>query len=245
MELYPRANERGTSRILKLPKREVKIIDNPLTPEIAIDCEMVEATANGKRFSVLARVSIVNSNLNPLLDTYVDPMYKVSDYRTRFSGIKPHHLKDAPTFSDVRDCVVNLVDGRTLIGHDLKQDLEVLGIRNLPGLKLRDTSRCYLSYFRPNEMASLKRLAESVLGQTIQKGPHNSMEDAIAAMELYKHWIHLGRNEEDAVPLEKVGKKKNKNKSRGKRHSPNGKTQPHEGQEETKAAAALGVEEEW
>lgn len=195
------------------PKRkELRMFDNPRTQEIAIDCEMVEATSNYKRFSVLARVSIVNSNCQPLMDTYVDPMCLVTDYRTAYSGILPRHLEGAPTYETVKTHVVELLNhGRILIGHDLKQDLDVLGIKNIPRHRLRDTSRCYLSHFKPNEKPSLKRLAYDVLGQTIQIGAHNSMEDAKAAMILWKHWANLGRSLEDAMPVEKKHRKSKKN----------------------------------
>lgn len=192
-------------------RKELKTFDNPKTNEVAIDCEMVEGTSNYKRFSVLARVSIINSNLQPLLDTYVDPMCRVSDYRTAYSGILPEHLEGAPTYDDVRQHVINLLNNeRILIGHDLKQDLDVLGIKNIPRYRLRDTSRCYLSYFKPNQKPSLKRLAEAVLGQTIQTGAHNSMEDARVAMILWKHWVTLDKDLEDAMPLEKKQKRNKK-----------------------------------
>lgn len=188
------------------PAKKLQPFENPATPEIAIDCEMVEATSDRKRFSVLARVSVVNSYFQPLLDTYVYPAHYVSDYRTAYSGIVPENLYDAPSYEDVREYIIDLVSNRTLIGHDLKQDLAVLGIENFPRIKLRDTSMCYMSYFGPKAKPSLKRLMLAVFNQTIQEGAHDSLEDAIAAMKLYKHWIHLGRNEEDAVPIEKSRK---------------------------------------
>lgn len=164
-------------------------IDQLLTDDIAIDCEMVEATQDGKKFSVLARVSLVNSHCQPLLDTYVKPIFFISDYRTPYSGILPEHLEDAPPYKEVRDYVIRLINGRTLIGHDLIQDLSVLDIKNLPGVRLRDTSECYRSYFKQNQRPSLKRLASAVLGQHIQRGAHDSVEDARAAMQLYKFWL--------------------------------------------------------
>lgn len=202
---FPSGDYLSCMRSLK-PVRQLQPYENPTTPEIAIDCEMVEATSRGKRFSVLARVSVVNSNCQSLLDTYVYPSYFVSDYRTAYSGITPDNLYDAPSYDDVRGYVLNLVDDRTLIGHDLIQDLAVLGIKNFPRIKLRDTSMCYMSYFGPNAKPSLKRLMSAVFGQTIQEGAHDSLEDAIAAMKLYKHWIHSGKNEEDAVPIERSRK---------------------------------------
>ena len=44
--------------------------------------------------SVLARVSIVNKFGHTLLDKYVKPREKVTDYRTHVSGIRPSDLKD-------------------------------------------------------------------------------------------------------------------------------------------------------
>lgn len=59
---------------------------------VAIDCEMVGVGPNGED-SALARVSIVNFNGAVLLDAYVKPLEKVTDYRTHVSGIEPKHLE--------------------------------------------------------------------------------------------------------------------------------------------------------
>lgn len=58
---------------------------------VAIDCEMVGVGPDGET-SALARVSIVNFHGAVVLDTYVKPMEKVTDYRTFVSGITPKHL---------------------------------------------------------------------------------------------------------------------------------------------------------
>lgn len=60
---------------------------------VAIDCEMV-GVGEGGIASALARVSLVNYHGAVLLDTYVKPMERVTDYRTFVSGIEPKHLKD-------------------------------------------------------------------------------------------------------------------------------------------------------
>lgn len=54
--------------------------DSSLTPVLAMDCEMVGVGPNGTK-SVLARVCIVNSAGNVLLDTFVRPQEKVTDFR--------------------------------------------------------------------------------------------------------------------------------------------------------------------
>jgi RNA exonuclease 4 len=54
---------------------------------------MVGYGAKGKN-SVLGRVSMVNYYGHVILDTFVNPNVKVTDYRTFVSGIEPHHLEN-------------------------------------------------------------------------------------------------------------------------------------------------------
>jgi hypothetical protein len=42
--------------------------------------------------SALARVSLVNFNGTLLMDEYVKPLERVTDFRTAVSGITPKHL---------------------------------------------------------------------------------------------------------------------------------------------------------
>lgn len=67
---------------------------------VAIDCEMV-GVGEGGEDSILARVSIVNFHGHVLLDEYVKPREKVTDFRTHVSGIKYHHLKEGILMSFV------------------------------------------------------------------------------------------------------------------------------------------------
>jgi RNA exonuclease 4 len=62
------------------------------TSVVGLDCEMVGVGPGGHR-SALARVSIVNSAGNALLDTFVAPKERVTDYRTSVSGVTQENLK--------------------------------------------------------------------------------------------------------------------------------------------------------
>lgn len=65
---------------------------------LSLDCEMVET--EGKRDEV-ARVSLVSTK-GVLLDEFVLPEGKITDYRTQYSGITAEHLascKNSPYFS--------------------------------------------------------------------------------------------------------------------------------------------------
>lgn len=64
---------------------------------MALDCEMVGVGDEGIE-SALARVSIVNQHGHCVYDKFVDPGEKVTDYRTQFSGIRPHNLVNGKLF---------------------------------------------------------------------------------------------------------------------------------------------------
>ncbi|EDW94472.1 RNA exonuclease 4 [Drosophila yakuba] len=152
---------------------------------LAMDCEMVGVGYNGQD-DMLARVSIVNRVGHVLLDKYVKPRMEVTDYRTSVSGIRPQDIANGEDFAAVQNEVVKLLHGRILVGHALGNDLAVLSIRH-PFHDIRDTSRykplCKL--VSNAHTPSLKRLTMAVLGQEIQTGEHNSVEDARAAMGIY------------------------------------------------------------
>lgn len=154
-----------------------------LTKQIAIDCEMV-GIGDGIE-SMLARVSIVNRYGSCIYDKYVKPRETVRDYRTAVSGIRPQDLQNGEDFTVVQNEVAEILKGRILVGHALKNDLAVLFLSH-PKKNLRDTSR-YPLFRRVSKgnTPSLKKLAAELLGIDIQTGEHNSVEDARIAMELY------------------------------------------------------------
>ncbi|KAL4513264.1 hypothetical protein Ndes2526B_g02036 [Nannochloris sp. 'desiccata'] len=155
---------------------------------LALDCEMVGVGKRGDR-SILARVSVVNSEGAVVYDSFVAPTEKVTDYRTKWSGVRHSNLKDAPSFEQVKLKVKELLRGRVLVGHAVHNDLEVLGIAH-PESDLRDTSRYpplmkVLTNGRIKPRA-LRHLAQEHLTLAIQAAEHCSIEDARASLGLYQ-----------------------------------------------------------
>ncbi|KAF2129313.1 RNA exonuclease 4 [Dothidotthia symphoricarpi CBS 119687] len=159
---------------------------------VALDCEMVGIGPEPKRDSALARVSLVNYHGHQVYDSYVQIPKKieVTDYRTAVSGIEPKHLRPdvARPFEEVRSDLKILLGGRILVGHAVKNDLDVL-IQKHDKRLIRDTSK--FSKFRalaniPGRTPGLKLLAEKLLGVEIQVGAHSSVEDARATMALFR-----------------------------------------------------------
>ncbi|CAB9513758.1 Interferon-stimulated 20 kDa exonuclease-like 2 [Seminavis robusta] len=160
---------------------------------VALDCEMVGVGPGGKR-SVLARVTVVDWNGKPLLDTFLKVHEKVTDYRTFVSGVKHGDLTgpNAMDFGVCRKKVIELLRNNVLVGHAVHNDLNIMKIIH-PLEDVRDTSMYepfmvvdhYTGYLRPQK---LKNLSKVYLGRTIQEEGtcHDSCIDAQTALDLYK-----------------------------------------------------------
>ena len=153
---------------------------------IAVDCEMVGVGPDPDNDSALARVSVVNYHGNQLYDSFVLPKEPVTDYRTFVSGITAELLRSARTLDAVQADVARLLDGRILIGHSVRSDLDALLLGH-PKRDIRDTSR-YPGFRRysAGRTPGLKKLAKEILGVDIQEGQHSSVEDARATMLLFR-----------------------------------------------------------
>ncbi|CAJ1055987.1 apoptosis-enhancing nuclease [Xyrichtys novacula] len=159
------------------------------TTVVALDCEMV-GTGPGGCCSELARCSILDYHGNVLYDKYVRPRQPVTDYRTRWSGIRRHHLYDATPFNQAREEILSILEGKVVVGHSVYNDFAALDLVH-PAHMVRDTiSTRLLSRLPdvPRGKRSLKILARKLLNRRIQVGKkgHCSVEDAQAALDLYK-----------------------------------------------------------
>ena len=178
---------KGTVMIIDLfpPSSASSTSASSLGKYLAMDCEMVGVGPDGVD-SALARVSLVNYHGQVVLDRHVKPVEKITDYRTHVSGIEPHHLLGASGLETVQKEVWDLIQGKILIGHSLKNDFRALLIEH-PRKLVRDTSK-----YRPfrriacGKSPSLKRLAKEFLGIDIQQGAHDSVDDARVTMLLYR-----------------------------------------------------------
>ncbi|PNF32645.1 hypothetical protein B7P43_G15048 [Cryptotermes secundus] len=183
-------NETSTCSAPRRMRRAITGSSKEKTKVIAIDCEMV-GIDTGKD-NMLARVSLVNKHGNCIYDKYVLPSEPVVDYRTPVSGVRPKDLHNGESFETVQKEVAEIMQGRILVGHALRNDLKVLFLSH-PRRAIRDTSK-YKPFhkFSNGRTPSLRKLAEAVLGVKIQQGEHDSVVDARTAMKLYlmyrKEW---------------------------------------------------------
>eukprot|EP00984_Skeletonema_dohrnii_P011616 scaffold4648_cov97-Skeletonema_dohrnii-CCMP3373.AAC.3 len=194
----PRRKHKKTSSPPSSPK-EIQI-PKELTPQeksqyIALDAEMVGVGPHGQH-SRLARITLANYDGECIYDTLVQVVETVTDYRTFVSGITPQDLEEggsAIPFEECRSQVLELITDKIVIGHGLKNDFRVLGVTH-PWYFTRDTAK-YEPFMKVDPTGEkdfipkkLKVLAKDKLGLVIQEDgvPHCPLEDAVAALELYK-----------------------------------------------------------
>lgn len=154
---------------------------------IALDCEMVGIGKS--KSNALARCSVVDYYGNVLYDQYIKPSKSITDYRTKWSGILPRHMTHAIPFKVARKQILSVIKENIIIGHSLHFDFKILKISRRKH-QIRDTSHSLMlrniAGFPLNQTASLKRLSSAILGRQIQVDTHCSVEDSVAAMDLYR-----------------------------------------------------------
>ncbi|NWI90033.1 REXO1 exonuclease, partial [Pitta sordida] len=147
----------------------------------ALDCEMCYT----KQGLELTRVTVINSDLKVVYDTFVKPDSKVVDYNTRFSGVTEEDLKNTSiTLRDVQAVLLNMFSADTiLIGHSLESDLFALKL--IHGTVV-DTAIVFPHRLGLPYKRALRTLMADYLKRIIQDNVegHDSSEDARACMEL-------------------------------------------------------------
>ncbi|XP_074524790.1 RNA exonuclease 1 homolog [Halichoeres trimaculatus] len=147
----------------------------------ALDCEMCYT----KQGLDLTRVTVIDSELNVIYDTFVKPESKVVDYNTRFSGVTEEDLENTTiSLRDVQAVLLSMFSAESiLIGHSLESDLLAL---KLIHSSVVDTAIVFPHRLGLPYKRALRNLMADHLKRIIQDNVagHDSSEDASACMEL-------------------------------------------------------------
>jgi DNA polymerase III epsilon subunit-like protein len=160
---------------------------------VALDCEMIGVGDNND--SEVARISVIDYLTGEILiDTLVQPLQRVTNWRTKYSGISKKIMATAINQGKVlqgwpgaRASLFNHIDANTVIvGQALNHDLIALGIQHQ---RIVDSAILTSAAVGPNikRRWGLKDLCDQLLGIQIQnhgKTGHDSVEDAFAAREV-------------------------------------------------------------
>lgn len=174
---------------------------------VAVAGEESTLTVTGSKVTVretrhaLARISVIDGRPGSvgsvIFDDHVQPNEVVSDYLTRFSGIvaqdlspkhSKHHLITARAAYLKLRCFVDR--GCIFVGHGLQQDFWTANLA-IPASQIIDTVDIY--HKPAQRYISLRFLTNLVLKRDVQKDVHDSVEDALAAFELYQEAVELKR----------------------------------------------------
>ncbi|KAI5610477.1 RNA exonuclease 1-like [Silurus asotus] len=147
----------------------------------ALDCEMCYT----KQGLELTRVTVINSDLKVVYDTFVKPESKVVDYNTRFSGVTEEDLESATMrLRDVQAVLLSMFSAESiLIGHSLESDLFALKLLHSTVV---DTAVVFPHRLGLPYKRALRNVMADHLKRIIQDNAegHDSSEDAAACMEL-------------------------------------------------------------
>ncbi|KAG5360457.1 RNA exonuclease 3 [Yarrowia sp. B02] len=187
----PAVASREPDITLENMKSEKPDAAKPNSSVVAVDCEMLYTTLGME----LCRVTCIDYTGKKTLDRVVRPTGRILDFNTRFSGIsdldeqiitETGERGPSVSFEEAHKLIFALVSPSTiLVGHGLENDLIAM---RLIHDRIIDTSILYPD-FNPKYKTALKTLALKYLKRTIQTGEHDSMEDALAALDVVKYHL--------------------------------------------------------
>lgn len=176
---------------------------------VAVEEEDAILTNSGSKLVIsetrhaLARISVLDGRKESagsvIIDDHIVPTEPVTDYLTRFSGIvaqdldpksSRHHLIRAREAYLKLRCL--LERGCIFVGHGLNQDFWTANLDVSPS-QIIDTVEIY--HKPAQRYISLRFLTNFVLKRDMQQDVHDSIEDALAAYELYRKAVELKKEE--------------------------------------------------
>lgn len=182
---------------------------------VGIDAEFVQLAppeyifgSNGKKTLVkpkklsLARVSVIRGEGEkygvPFIDDYIITNEHIDDYITSFSGIEPGDLDPntskrtlVPLQVAYRKLWLLLNLGCVFVGHSLGGDFRIINIQ-VPKNQIRDTAEFFYSKKEKRKLG-LKFLIYFLFNERVQTGNHDSIEDAMSALQLYEKYLELSK----------------------------------------------------
>eukprot|EP01006_Ploeotia_vitrea_P046272 TRINITY_DN67012_c8_g4_i1.p1 TRINITY_DN67012_c8_g4~~TRINITY_DN67012_c8_g4_i1.p1 ORF type:complete len:630 (-),score=24.43 TRINITY_DN67012_c8_g4_i1:126-1820(-) len=164
---------------------------------VAIDCEMILTTAGYE----LARCSVIDFDENVLFDELVKPRNEVKDYLSQYSGITEEMLENVTMrIEECQDILLQkfLFSDTVIVGHSLENDFDAMKLFHT---KVADTSVLY-PHPVPGRKSALKNLARKWCNFDIQSNKqtpsdvigHDSFDDAVAALRLFKRKLAHGES---------------------------------------------------
>ncbi len=155
----------------------------------------VETTGNvpkkGDRIIQIGVVVVQNEKITETFSSYVNPNKHIPPFIEQLTGISNETVANAPSFSEIADKIVSLLQGAYFIAHNVPFDLSFIQAEleqaNQPPFQgsTIDTVELSRLVFPTKESFKLSDLAPSL--QIEHKNPHQADSDALVTAKLFLH----------------------------------------------------------
>lgn len=179
------------SRSIRLPARlglaRVSVLRGDAESPLKSETELAEEENTGAG----------DASYKPFVDDYIAITDPIVDYLTQFSGISPGDLSPRSSPYAASGRLVSLKTaykkiwlllnlGCVFVGHGLLKDFRTINI-HVPKSQVIDTVELFYLKSRGRKL-SLRFLSWLLLGEEVQVGMHDSIEDARTALRLWKKY---------------------------------------------------------
>ena len=116
-----------------------------------VDVEATGGSAHrGDRITEVAVVEVHNGVATTVFDTLVNPERSIPPWVSRLTNISWEMVKDAPTFREICDQLLGVLDGRVFVAHNANFDWRFLGreIERVTGRRLEGRKLCTVKLAR-------------------------------------------------------------------------------------------------
>ncbi|KAL9599323.1 MAG: hypothetical protein Q9179_003596 [Wetmoreana sp. 5 TL-2023] len=203
--LDPTTEQPGSSTYVPIDTEFVRLQQEEIEILATGDRQVVRPTREG-----LARVSVLRANGPheglPFINEYISISEPVVDYVTKYSGVSAGDLDPASSVHPLvplkvayKKLWILLNVGCIFVGHGLIKDFRNINMF-VPKPQIVDTVTLFYNPARSKRHLSLRFLAWYLLKENIQSETHDSIEDALTALKLWRKYQEF----EDAGIVEKM-----------------------------------------
>lgn len=109
-----------------------------------VDVEATGGRLSGDRVTEVAVVEVRNGVATTVFETLINPQRAIPPWVSRLTNISWDMVKDAPTFPEVCDQLLGVLDGRVFVGHNVNFDWRFLSmeIERVTGRRLTGRRLC-------------------------------------------------------------------------------------------------------
>jgi len=109
-----------------------------------VDVEATGGRLSGDRVTEVAVVEVRNGTATTVFETLINPQRAIPPWVSRLTNISWDMVKDAPTFAEVCDQLLGVIDGRVFVGHNVNFDWRFLSmeIERVTGRRLTGRRLC-------------------------------------------------------------------------------------------------------